>query len=294
MDYQTVLKNLNPCHEFFIGIDSDGCVFDSMEVKQKEFFIPIALKYFNLYGISKLLRETWEFVNLYSIHRGGNRFTSILHVFELLNQRPEIRKSAIVLPELKLLREWTETETKLSNFNLRKYFESNRDAGIEKVLNWSEAVNKEIAEWLSNIPPFPAAKLAIQEISSIADIVIVSQTPLEALEREWEEHKLINFVNATAGQEHGTKTEHIELAATGKYPNNKILMIGDAIGDLNAAKNNGILFYPIIPGNENKSWERFLNESLGKFTSGSYGGNYESELIKEFRNILPEYPKWRQ
>ena len=74
MDYQAELRNLKPDHEFLIGIDSDGCVFDSMEVKQKEFFIPNALKYFNLFPVSKILRETWEFVNLYSVHRGGNRF----------------------------------------------------------------------------------------------------------------------------------------------------------------------------------------------------------------------------
>lgn len=294
MEFQQVLMNLKPEHEFFIGIDSDGCVFDSMEVKQKEFFIPIALKYFNLYGISKLLRETWEFVNLYSVYRGGNRFTSIIQVFELLNQRPEIRESAYVLPEMRMLREWTETETKLSNANLRKYFESNHNRDIEKVLNWSEAVNKDITEWLRNIPPFPNAKLALGKLSSFADIVIVSQTPLEALDREWEEHRLKNFVSTIAGQEHGTKSEHIEFAAKGKYPDNKILMIGDAIGDLNAAKNNGILFYPIIPGNEDKSWERFINESLGKFTDGSYEGDYESELIKKFRDLLPEYPKWHQ
>lgn len=49
MDYQSELKKFQPAHEFFIGIDSDGCVFDTMEVKQKEFFIPNALKYFNLF-----------------------------------------------------------------------------------------------------------------------------------------------------------------------------------------------------------------------------------------------------
>ena len=27
-------------NDFFIGIDSDGCVFDTMEVKHKECFIP--------------------------------------------------------------------------------------------------------------------------------------------------------------------------------------------------------------------------------------------------------------
>ena len=82
MDYQAILDKLKPDHDFFIGIDSDGCVFDSMEVKQKEFFIPNALKYFDLFAISKILRETWEFVNLYSIYRGGNRFTSLIKVNE--------------------------------------------------------------------------------------------------------------------------------------------------------------------------------------------------------------------
>src|SRR5450759_1186032 len=104
MDYQTNLRNLKPVKEFFIGIDSDGCVFDSMEVKQKEFFIPIALKYFDLYGISKILRETWEFVNLYSIYRGGNRFTSIIKVFELLSERKEIKDTGYKLPDLTSLK----------------------------------------------------------------------------------------------------------------------------------------------------------------------------------------------
>jgi hypothetical protein len=97
MNQQSELKALKPDHDFFIGIDSDGCVFDTMEVKQKKFFIPNALKYFNLYPISKILTETWEFVNLYSIYRGGNRFTSLLKVFELLREREEIKASGIIL-----------------------------------------------------------------------------------------------------------------------------------------------------------------------------------------------------
>ena len=48
-----------------------------------------------------------------------------------------------------------------------------------------------------------------------------------------------------AGQELGTKTEHLKLAAKNKYPPERILMIGDAPGDLNAARANGALFYPI-------------------------------------------------
>ena len=294
MDYQENLINLKPKKEFFIGIDSDGCIFDSMEVKQKEFFIPNALKYFDLFAVSKILRETWEFVNLYSIYRGGNRFTSIIKVFELLSERKEIREYGYRLPDLSSLKRWVKIETKLGNENLRKYFESNYNPDLEKVVRWTEAVNKDITDWLRNIPPFSHARASLEKISSIADVVIVSQTPLEALDREWIEHDLKKYVRAIAGQEHGTKTEHIALAAKGKYAENKILMIGDAKGDLDAAKNNGVLFYPIIPGKEDKSWERFLNEGLDKFTKGKFAGSYEDSLLKEFSKSLPEIPPWKR
>jgi phosphoglycolate phosphatase-like HAD superfamily hydrolase len=294
MDYQAILKKIKPSHEFFIGIDSDGCVFDTMELKQKEFFIPNALKYFDLYAISGILAETWEFVNLYSVYRGSNRFTSIVRVFELLSKRKEISETGFKLPDLSSLKEWINSETKLSNANLIKYSESNRDPDLEKVVRWTEAVNKDITQRLRSIPPFPHAGPAIEKMSSIADLIIVSQTPLEALEREWREHNLEKHIVAIAGQEHGTKTEHIALAAKTKYPDNKILMIGDARGDLEAAKNNGIHFFPIVPGKEDRSWERFIDEGLERFRRGLFAGSYETGLLNEFGESLPEKPPWTE
>jgi phosphoglycolate phosphatase-like HAD superfamily hydrolase len=293
MAYQAALRDLQPKHNYFIGIDSDGCVFDSMEVKQKEFFIPAALRYFNLFAVSKVVRETWEFVNLYSSFRGGNRFPAMVKVFELLSEREEIKEAGIKLPDLSTLKEWIKTETKLGNATLRKYYEKTNDKSLETVVRWSETVNREIGEWLHDIPPFHHAKAAMEKIAAMADIIVVSQTPLEALEREWLENDLKRFVRVIAAQEHGTKAEHIALAAKGKYPDNKILMIGDAFGDLSAARKNGVLFYPVIPGNEDRSWERLINEGLDKFLNGTYSGTYEESLIIEFRKCLPDTPPWR-
>lgn len=292
MDYQAELKNLLPEHEFFIGIDSDGCVFDSMEVKQKEFFIPNALKYFRLFPISKILRETWEFVNLYSVYRGGNRFPSLIRVFDLLAGRKEIQEMNFTLPDLSALRKWINDETQLGNHSLREYYEKHNENSLKDVVEWTEAVNREIAQWLRDIPPFFHATEAIKSMSVLADLIVVSQTPLEALEREWMEHDIKKYVKVIAGQEHGTKTEHIAMAAKGKYPSNKILLIGDAYGDLNAAQNNRILFYPIIPGEEERSWEKLMIEGLTKFVNGTYEGAYETALISRFRNSLPETPPW--
>ena len=95
-----------------------------------------------------------------------------------------------------------------------------------------------------------------------------------------------------AGQELGTKDEHIRLAAGGKYPTDRILMIGDAPGDLKAARSNQALFYPIVPGREEASWEKLLKEGLDRFLAGTYAGAYEAKLIQEFDASLPEKPNW--
>jgi len=122
--------------------------------------------------------------------------------------------------------------------------------------------------------------------------MVISQTPCDALEREWAEHDLARFVQAIAGQEMGTKTEHLQFATTGKYPADKVLMIGDAPGDHKAAKANSVLFYPILPGREEASWERLHSEALGRFFDGTYAGDYEASLFAEFDATLPEHPSW--
>ena len=76
------------------------------------------------------------------------------------------------------------------------------------------------------------------------------------------------------------------------YDCDKVLMIGDAPGDYKAAKANGVLFYPILPGNEEHSWERLYSEGLDHFFAGTYAGEYEEKLFSEFDNCLPEKPSW--
>ena len=294
MEYQSILKELIPFHDFFIGIDSDGCVFDTMEIKHKEFFIPNVIKYFDLFAISGAVRETWEFVNLYSSTRGVNRFPALIIVFDLLGRRKDVIGKGFQVPDLPELKKWIKDETRLSNSVLKSYYSSHRASDIEKVLRWSEAVNEDINKWLRDIPPFRHAGMFIEKASGLADTIVVSQTPLEALEREWIEHDLKKFVRAIAGQEHGTKSEHISITAKGKYPADHILMIGDAPGDQKAAEDNGTCFFPVIPGCEDISWERLLHEGLEKFLTGTFTEEYQASLLEEFRRSLPDTPPWER
>lgn len=292
MNLQDQLRALQPTKEFFVGIDSDGCAFDTMEIKQKECFCPNFIKYFGLQKISKYARETWEFVNLYSKTRGANRFITLLETLRLLEQRPEVHARGMVLPELLKLHTWVEQETKLGNPTLLAHADKIKDDDINRVLEWSLQVNEDIKGMVHGMPPFPGVKEVLLKLKERADALVVSQTPLEALEREWKENDIEHFVRIICGQEYGTKTEHLALAAKGKYPDDKILMIGDAPGDLKAAKSNGVLFFPINPGHEEASWDKLLNEGLSKFFDSSFSGEYENKLIEEFDSYLPEKPSW--
>ncbi|MCG5052627.1 MAG: hypothetical protein KA712_06680 [Myxococcales bacterium] len=82
-DPQAALKAFSPSHAFFVGIDSDGCVFNSMEVKHNDCFSVNVVKHFGLSAVSRQVHEAWDFVNLYSQSRGCNRFKALVDVHGL-------------------------------------------------------------------------------------------------------------------------------------------------------------------------------------------------------------------
>jgi len=288
------LLEFTPRHAFFAGIDSDGCVFDSMEIKQKNHFHPLILRHWGLEAVEPQLRETAEFVNLYSHWRGQNRFPALLKTFELLNERPEVRRTGIPLPETEALRAYCESGLPLGNTSLAEEVRRSGADELKRVLDWSLAVNADITANMPKIPPFPSAIKSLEKLKQQADILVVSQTPEEALVKEWEENEMTPFVRLIAGQELGTKTEHLQMATSGRYPPEKVLMIGDAAGDRRAAEAVGACFYPINPGREEASWQRFHHEAFDRFLSGTFAGAYQQALNAEFEALLPEIPPWKK
>ncbi len=53
-------------------------------------------------------------------------------------------------------------------------------------------------------------------------MMVVSATPVEALNKEWNENGIDQYVREIAGQEMGSIKEHLELAAVGKYESEPI------------------------------------------------------------------------
>ncbi|MHC4624239.1 MAG: HAD family hydrolase [Planctomycetota bacterium] len=298
VDPAKALKEFKPAKEFFVGIDSDGCAFDSMGIKQRECFCPWMIAYFGLQPVALAARECKEFADLFSKTRGANRHKTLKRILsELLPTHPMVKTRKFNVPQYPHYFAWVDDPNSLlSNDGLKNAIAAATDTEarreLEHVLKWSEQVNVAVKDIVKDVPPFPYIRESLEKMMPVADIIVVSGTPGEALGREWEEHDIAKYVQVIAGQEMGTKTQHLSYTTKGKYEKNHVIMIGDAPGDMKAAKANDALFYPINPGAETESWKRFHDEAFDKFMNGEYAGGYEQKVIAEFDACLPEQPPW--
>ena len=294
------LKDFRPKHEFLVGIDSDGCAFDTMGIKQRECFLPWMISHFGLESVAQAARECKEFADLFSKTRGANRHKTLKRIIaELLPGHPMTKARGFEVPQYPHYFAWVDNpKSVLSSDGLRQAIEQASDPDakreLELALAWSERVNLAIEETVKGVPPFAYVRESLQKIQPLADVIVVSATPQEALRREWQEHDIAKYAAIMAGQEMGTKAQQLSCAAKGKYGKNPVLMIGDAPGDMNEAHATGALFYPINPGHEAESWKRFHDQAFDKFITGAYAGDYEKELIAEFDSYLPEQPPWEK
>ncbi|MCV2231268.1 HAD family hydrolase [Acholeplasma manati] len=286
------LNKLIPTKPFLVCIDSDGCVFDTMELKHKECFVPATVLVWNLQGISKYVRETAEFVNLYSKTRGYNRFLALIRTFELLKTRQSVLERGIEIADLTPLINWAKETDNLSTKGLVDYInmQTNPNPIILQTLAWSKEVDENIKRMVKNVKPFPYVHKTLEKISKKADIVIVSSTPFDTIVREWEEQNMMQYLHGVAGQEQGTKEACIAQLSL-KYNKQNIIMLGDSLNDRVAADLNDVFFYPIIPNNETNSWKDFYQKAFVPFIDKSYNNNLNPYYL-QFQKELIDTPKW--
>ena len=264
--------------EYLICIDSDGCAIDSMDIKHKMCFGPCMIKEWQLEEWQEDILSRWNEVNLYSATRGINRFTALAMILS------EVNESHTKIYGIEAFSKWCKEADTLSNGEVKKMTYANQI--FYKALSWSESVNSEIEKISTDIRPFEEVKTALKYIHQKADIAIVSSANPKAVDDEWTRFGLMEHVDYVMAQDKGSKKECIAKLLTVGYEKDKVLMIGDALGDEKAAKSNDISFYPIVTKRENESWQSFYSEVLDKFLSGNYTGEYEEGIIKNFYNAF--------
>ena len=269
-------------HEYLVCVDSDGCAMDTMDIKHFHCFGPCMITEWGLEEWEKSILDRWNEVNLYTMTRGINRFKGLAIALTEVNAqyRP--------IEDLNTLCQWAETSPTLSNDALRQAIDANPSStSLPKALRWSIAVNRSIqALPESKIKPFALAREALAFAHKKADVAIVSSANLGAVLEEWEKHGLLPHTDIVLAQNVGSKAFCIAELLKKGYDPDKVLMCGDAPGDLQAAEMNGVFYFPILVRKEKESWEEFMAEGFGHLLDGTYAGTYQDKKTAAFLHNL--------
>ncbi|OOF69839.1 HAD family hydrolase [Rodentibacter caecimuris] len=262
-------------HSIIVCIDSDGCAMDTMNLKHHQCFGPYASEVFGLQDKHRFI-EIWNRINLYSKTRGINRFKGLIAALREYGYDKNIQA----------LTDWVNSAEQLSNQALIAITEQIKSEDLQLALQWSEKVNRGIKMLRNQDAAFTNVKRSLAIIKQFADIAVVSSANNEAIIDEWTRHELLPFVNVVFGQEQGSKSFCLNQLKQAGYIPQQILMVGDSPGDLTAAQETGVLFFPILCGNEQQSWDRLVLNALGKLVYQQFDTDYQQNLITEFQQHL--------
>ena len=268
--------------DFLICVDSDGCAMDTMDIKHIKCFGPCMVEEWGLQEWGEAILKRWNDINLYTITRGINRFKGLAMALK------EINESYTKIEDVEILDRWVEESDELSNGALERAIAENDSVILKKALSWSEKVNESINHDLTfdEKKPFEGVKEALKYAPKYADIAIVSSANLQAVEEEWELYRLLDYVDILLAQNVGSKAFCIQELLKKGYDMDKTMMTGDAVGDYEAAKKNGVFYYPIRVRHEKESWEEFRAEAVNRLISGNYAGEYQKKQIDAFMDNL--------
>ena len=273
----SALDDFRKSKDFCVCVDSDGCAMDTMNIKHIRCFGPCMVEEWNLEQWKDAILDRWNVINLYSGTRGINRFKGLAMALT------EINAQYTPIDGIDRLTAWAESAPELSNDAVAG--KAAEHPIFEKALRWSRAVNAAIeALPPEEVKPFSHVKEALAAAHRQAEVVVVSSANPEAVRDEWKRFELLPHVDLLCTQEMGSKAYCISRLREKGY--DAILMCGDAPGDEQAARKNGVCYYPILVNREGESWQRFLDEALGRFLDGGFPGAYQEELIGAFRANL--------
>lgn len=271
---------------FLICVDSDGCVMDTMNVKHHRCFGPCLIEEWQLKPWQDEIIDLWNTVNLYSLHRGINRFLGLAEVLREVNVKYRTIEG---IDEFSC---WAADAAQLSNEAVKLLVENGAGEIFGKALSWSEKVNKAILALPAECrQPFAGALAALKTAGNHCEVAVVSSANEAALLAEWQDADLLEWVNYCLSQNDGSKAYCIAMMLGAGYRSSKVLMIGDAPGDKTAAEQNGVSYFPILAGRERESWQQFSDQALPRFLQGEYAGEYQQKVNEEFVNNLSRQGK---
>ena len=192
----------------------------------------------------------------------------------------------IEIPGSEDIAAWVDTATELSTASLQRELQKTGSLALRKLQEWNNACNRRIQALEPTFEPFPGVEESLRQLHAVADVAVVSAANESAIASEWKRYGLARHADVIFGQEVGSKANSIATMLACGYESRKVMMVGDAMGDAQAAAANGVAFVPILPGREAASWRRLQEEALPKLLHGTFSPAYQAELIAALRSAL--------
>ncbi len=266
--------------EFLVCMDSDGCVMDTVRIKHCTVFCPELIRVFSLDEYAAMITSAWKEINITGITRGIPRFESVVQIFDRLKNR------GVDVPGAEDIAAWVRTASELSTASLQQEMLRTGSLALRKLQEWNNACNRRIQALEPTFEPFPGVETSLRQLHAVADVAVVSAANESAIESEWTRYGLSRHADVIFGQEVGSKANSIAVMLACGYESRKVMMVGDAMGDAQAAAANGVAFVPILPGREAESWRRLQEEALPKLLHGTFNPAYQNELLAALRSAL--------
>ncbi len=274
------LLEFNKSKDYLICVDSDGCAIDTMNIKHKQCFGPMVVKFWSLEPWSQDVLNLWNDINLFSKTRGINRFKGLALILQVIDQTYK------QIEGLDDYITWVNASPKLSEQALKRTLDQVGTSCLKQALAWSKEVSLAIASLDIRLKAaYSGVPKCLSLIREKADIVVISSSNKNAVTEEWTSNNIIDYTNAILTQEVGNKTVCINSLLKYGYEKKNVIMIGDAHGDLQAAEESGVYFYPIIVNEERECWNEFREKGLNLLLNGTFSTYCDEKKLEFFKKL---------
>jgi hypothetical protein len=264
-------RKARPQSGFAVLIASEGVLFDP-EPAEMSRFLPAFAASFGGSIDGEVLAEVWRFVRLTSRSRGRDRYRCLDEALRLLERRAESAPQRGRLSSTAYaLEAWLACELEPSPQSLAAATKGGRRPVLARVLSWSEAVDAALLE-APAATAYASACAALPLFAQSAELRLVpapspaSRAPLRRL--------------------------GVRFSCHG-YPvreGPRVLVVGDTMAALEAARRSRLSFFPIVPGREEESWARLAETGFPRFLRGERAPS--RGLLASFLSAFSSNPPW--
>ena len=252
---------------------------DSMNFKHKEVFAKTFMEVFKVHENKEVIQNEWNRYNLYSMTRGINRFYGLEDILLFCKEH-----YGITIEDEQIFFDWLKNAKSKSAKSIKEYMETNGESKcLSLAYKWSLASDQKINNYTTHI--FPGVKDALVKLSEVADLCGVSSAVKTTVEAEWKREGIYDYFVSLGCQEDGSKKSIINKMLSKGYLPENCIMLGDAPGDYDAAKDCEIMFFPIIPDKESECWQMFCSKVINDFLNRQFNSS-NNQYLSSFLSSL--------